>query len=258
LSSDTPVSIPILTRLIPDGVKPGRQLLVEFDPASQWLAVAATIAAGYLRNGGRVSYGANLRSPEAVRQDLLALGVDVAAMSKEGRLWLIDRYSATLTGGRLEGAGSSVFEPMEGGARFNSLKIADSSVQFLKESKQGHQAWDIIEFWPPGALAIGESMSEMLRFNEEKPYLEFLLSRGHPNDRKAKRINLYGVLRGVHSELFYNQLENAYDGVIDLRVIERDEEAKNLLRIRSLKGQPHDARWHEIQINTNGEATLVN
>ena len=56
---------------------------------------------------------------------------------------------------------------------------------------------------------------------------------------------------------FTSELESDVDGVIDLRVMERDEEAKNLLRIRSLKGQPHDARWHEIQIKRNGEATLI-
>jgi KaiC/GvpD/RAD55 family RecA-like ATPase len=259
LIPDNRVSIPILTGLIPDGVKPGTLFIVEFDPASQWLAVAATIAAAYLRNGGRVSYGAILRPPETVKENLLALGVDVSTVSKEGRFWLIDRYSATLTGGRLEGGDPSggPFEPIQGGARFRSLKVADSSVQWLKELKQGHESWDVIEFWPPGALAVGESMSQMLRFNDEKPYLEFLISRGIPNERKAKRINLTGVLRGVHTESFYNQVENAYDGVIDLRVMERDEEAKNLLRIRSLKGQPHDARWHEIQIKRNGEATLV-
>jgi len=56
---------------------------------------------------------------------------------------------------------------------------------------------------------------------------------------------------------FYNQLEGAVDGVIELRVMERDQEWKNLLCIRSLKGQPHDARWHEIEIKPNGEAALA-
>jgi hypothetical protein len=32
---------------------------------------------------------------------------------------------------------------------------------------------------------------------------------------------------------------------------------KNLLKLRSLKGQPHDNRWHEIQVKPNGEAILV-
>ena len=87
--------------------------------------------------------------------------------------------------------------------------------------------------------------------------LEWTISRVNPNERRAKRIFLSGVVRDVHTESFYKQLEMDYDGVIDLRVMERGEEVKNLLRVRSLKGQPHDTRWHEIQIKRNGEAALV-
>ena len=171
LPSDKPVSVPILTELVPDGIKPGTLFIVEFDPASQWLAVAATIAASYLRGGGCVGYVAQLRSPETVKESLLALGVDVSAAIREGRLFMNDWYSATLAAGRLEGgaAGAPVFEPIEGGVRVRSLKVADLSLEWLKLSKQGPQAWDIVETWPAGAINIGESMSQTLRFNEEKP-----------------------------------------------------------------------------------------
>lgn len=256
MPSDHPVSIPILTELIPDGIKPGTHFLVEFDPESQWLAIAATIKAGYLRASGRVAYAAQLRSPEAVKENLLALGVDVSAATSERRFTLDDWYSATLTGGRLGGGGSSESEPIEGGIRILSLRAADLSVQWLKDTEQGFQPWDVAETWPPGALTVFESQSQALRFNEEKPYLEYLITRALPNERRAKRIDLAGILRGVHTESFYKQLESIVDGVIDLRIMERDEEVKNLLRVRSLKGQPHDTHWHEIQIKPNSEAVL--
>jgi len=255
LSSDTLVSIPLLTQLIPDRVKPGTIFLVEFDPESQWLAVAVTITAGYLRAGGRVSYTAQLRSPETLRENLFALGVDISAATSEGRFALDDYYSATLTGGRLGGGGPAI-ERIEGGTRARSLKVADLSVQFLKDMKQDLESGGF-ESWPPGAFTVVESDSQFLRFNEEKPYLEWAISRVNPNIRRTKRIFFEGFVRGIHTESFYKRLESDADGVIDLRVMERDEEAKSLLRIRSLKGQPHDARWHEIQIKRNGEATLV-
>jgi len=254
MPSENTVSIPILTALVPDGIKLGTIFLVEFDPESQWLAVATTIAAGYLREGGRVIYGAQLRSSETVKENLLALGLDVAAATSQGRFNLNDWYSATLTGGRLEGP--SISEPIEGGNRMRSLKVADLSVQWLKDMKQGPESSSLSETWPPGALNILESSSQMLRFNEERPYLEFTISRLHPILRRAKRIHLKGVVRDIHTESFYKQLESDVDGVIDVRVMDRDEEAKNFLRIRSLKGQPHDARWHEIEIKPNGEAIL--
>ncbi len=203
-----------------------------------------------------MDYFATLRSPETVRENLRALGVDVSAVTGEGRFILDDWYSATLTGGRLDGGGPSIFEPIDGGIRVRSLKVADLSLESLKLSKQEPQPWDVAETLSP-ELLLSESHSQMLRFNEEKPYLEWLISRAHPNNRRAKRNVFSGVVREVHTVAFYKQLESDCDAVIDLRVMERDEEAKNLLRIRSLKGQPHDARWHEIQIKRNGEATLV-
>lgn len=258
LPSDDPLSIPILAALVPDGIRPGTLFLVEFDPESQWLAVAATITAGYLRAGGRVSYTALLRSPETVRENLLALGVDVSAAAREGRFAVDDYYSATLTGGRLDGGGPSVIERLEGGGyRPRSLKVVDLSVEWLKDMKQGPGAGRVWENWPPGALTIEESLSQMLRFNEEKPFLEWRVSRDHPNLRRTKRIFFGDFVRGIHSESFYKRLESDVDGVIDLRVMERDEGWKNFLCIRSLKGQPHDARWHEIKIKRNGEASLV-
>ncbi len=74
---------------------------------------------------------------------------------------------------------------------------------------------------------------------------------------KEGGVTLQGFIRGIHSEWLYKRMEAASDGVIDVRVMEREEEAKNFLRVRSLKGQPHDSRWHEIKIKSNGEATLA-
>lgn len=252
------VSVPLVGQLIPDGVKPGTILVVEYDPESQWLAVATAIAAHFLLANGRVGYAAMVRSPEEVEHQLEALGVDVAAAQKDNRLLIDDWFSATLTGGRLESAGAQteVFEPIQGRMRVRSLKVADLSIAWLKDAKEGFQPDDVVETWPPGALNISESSSEILRFNEENAYVEFMKTRVLPNERRAGRIHLISFVLGIHSEPFYKRMENACDGVIDIRVMERGEEAKNLLRMRSLKGQRHDGRWHEIEIKANGEAAL--
>lgn len=232
--------------------------MVEFDPESQWLPVATTIAARFLQANGRLGYAAEVRSPEDVKHDLEALGVDVATAYRDSRLLVDDWFSATLTGGRLESTGSQAafFEPIQGGFRAHSLKVADLSIQWLKDTKHGFQPDDVVETWPPGALVIDESNSEILRFNEENAYVEFMKTRALPNERRAGRIHLFGYVLGVHSESFYKRMESACDGVVDIRVMERGGEAKNLLRIRSLKGQPHDAKWHEITVKSNGEAAL--
>jgi len=132
-------NLPLIGRLVPDGVKAGTILVVEYDPESQWLAVAATIAAHFLHGNGRVGYAAMVRSPEEVKHQLEALGVDVTAAQKDNRLLIDDWFSATLTGGRLESAGTQtgVFEQIQGGQRARSLKVADLSIAWLKDMKEG-------------------------------------------------------------------------------------------------------------------------
>lgn len=248
------VKIPPLGNLIPDGIKPGTMLLVEFDPESQWFSIATTLAANTFRDDRYVGYLAMARPVEDVKQSLSEIGIDVRQTKALERLVVEDWYSATRSGGRLEPHGPEVFERTAEGLRVRSLRIADLSVDWLTTSKSGPRVYDIVDFWPPASLVIVESFSAILRFNDEKPFVEWLESRVNPEERKRKSITLQGIVRGVHSEWLYKRMESTCDGVVDLRVMEREEETSTFLRVRSLKGQPHDSRWHEIEIRSNGEA----
>jgi len=202
---------------------------------------------------------AQARAPEDIKRDLAALGVDVNSAEKEGRLDVSDQYSATLTGGRLEPAGpqTGFIEKIQGGMRFRSLKVADLSVEMLKASKDEYTGHLDRPGRSPVYLDIIESISEMLRFNEEKPYLEWMASRVTPRERMRKGATLHGCVRGLHSELFYKRMEAISDGVIDVSMREQDGESKSFLRLRSLRGQPYNGRWHRIDVEPNGEATLA-
>ncbi len=254
MSSGDRIGVPLLARLIPGGVKPGTIFTVEFDPDSQWLATSTTIAASSLKAEGHVAYASMTGPPEEFKESLVNLGVDIVAAIKERRLVIDDLYTATLTGGRVAEGG--VRTNFEGGWRMMSLKVADLSVEWLKDMKEGFKPEDVVETWPPGALGLADSHSDFMRFNEESPFLEFLITRNWTNHRRAGRIELVPFSRGVHSEAFYKRLEGASDGVIDVRMMERDGEARTLLRVRNLKRQPHDARWHEVTVKANGEAVL--
>jgi KaiC/GvpD/RAD55 family RecA-like ATPase len=256
--TSTSLGIPLLGELIPGGTKPGTIFMVEYDPESQWFSFATSITAGVLRSNGYVTYMVFTRSPEEFKYDLSALEVDLEIALNEGRLIVDDWYTASLAGGRIATpiATPGFFERTKGGWKAQSLKVADLSVQWLKESKDVVRAGHESENWPPGALAVGEAVSSLLRFNDEKEVLEWIESRVMPSERKSRRITMWGFTRGIHSEVFYKRLESTCDGVIDLRVMERGDEPKNFFRIRSLKGQPHDAHWHEIEIRQNGEAIL--
>jgi len=256
LSPIEPVNIPLLGQFIPDGIKPSTQLVVEFDPESQWLAVVTTIVSKWIQSGFRAVYAATSRPREEVINHLTRLGLDVAGSEKASRLRIDDWYSASLA---LERPTAEIEVIHDTYVRINSLKVADLSVDQLKLMKGS----DVLSKWPesPGSqsdvLSAVESFSVILRFNEEKSFLDWMESRNLPLNRKRGRINLVGILRRLHSEYFYTRIENACDGIIDIRAMEREEEVKNLLRVRSLKGQPHDTRWHEIKITSSGEASLT-
>lgn len=251
------VRIPLVDPFVPGGVKTGTVLIAEYDPESQWVSVITTIAAEYLKAKGRVGYMIFTRTPEDFKRDLAGLRIDVESVEREQRLQVYDWYSASLSGGRTQRGELAVIEKIPDGILVRSIKMADLSVQWLKDTKYGPQLEDVIETWPPGALAIGEAVSALLRFNNENDVLEWIETRVIPVERRAQRVAIWGFVRGIHSEAFYKRLEAMCGGVIDLRVMEHGESVKNFLRVRSLKGQPCDSRWHEVQVSANAEATIL-
>jgi len=263
LTSDERVIIPLFDGVIHGGVRPGTAFAVEFDPDSQWFAIAISIAAKVLMNSGIVLYGAMARPVDDTARDLSRLEVDVPNVFKEGRLRIDDFYTATLTGGRL--LSGSPLEPYELGLR-RSCNVSEFSIMQSKARKEidagkldpfGPKEFEKNILGKTGWLLIADSSSVLLRFNEERPFLEWFETRELRGIRMDKRIHLEGFVRGLHSEPFYKRIEAACDGIVDVRVLEQDGVLKNLLRLRTLKGQPHDTRWHEIEIRPNGEAALV-
>jgi len=232
---------------------PGTLFLVEYDPQSQWFAVASTMIARWLQSGQRALYAAMVRPRESVVKSLEKLGVDVIAKEQAAQLRIDDWYSITL---KPEASAPDPVPSTGPFYRYTSVKVGDLSLDFSKLLKSQQQT---LATWPDdqsGVLVVSESLSMLLRFNEEKHFLEWFEVRDVPLQRKLNRIHFFAFGRGLHSESFYRRIENICDGVVDVRVMERDDETKSYVRVQSLKGQPHDARWHRIEIKTNGEAVL--
>lgn len=258
--SSVRVKLPLLDQLIPDGIRPSTIFLVEFDPESQWFAVATTMISEVLKSGGNAAVHAFARPPEDMENDLYSLGVDVESAFKEGRLQINDFHTATLSGGRVEPLppGARPFENTPKGTKWLSLKIQDLSVEFLKDSKLPREASQLYRTtWPAGTLNVADSFSPFLRFNDEKSSADYLESRVYTEQRKAQRITLLPFVRGIHGDWFYKRMESASDGVIDIRTAEQDDKVRSTLRVRSLRGQPHDSGWRVIDIRPNGEAVLM-
>ncbi len=201
-----------------------------------WYAASITIAAGWLKTGGRVSYNVLAQMPDNVRTQFDILGLDTKELERSDRLRIWDWYSATL------GAKSKEKHAPP------SLKIADLSIWFSREVMQlPHE---------PDLLRINDNGSVTARFNDEKSWVEFMLTRGFPVSPLRKITTILPVAKGVHSEWAYKQLESAVDGIVDFKIEEAADERRNLIGIRMLRNVPFDPRWHQLKTNENFEVTL--
>lgn len=94
------------------------------------------------------------------------------------------------------------------------------------------------------------------RFNDEKAWFEFLLTRGIPIGAVRKSTLIFGLTVGVHSEWAYKTLESAVDGIIDFKLDETVNPPRSMIRIRRLRDVAYDAGWHPLKTTKNFELIL--
>jgi len=108
----------------------------------------------------------------------------------------------------------------------------------------------------PRYLRIWDNSSVLARFNDDRAWVEFLVTRIFPSAFYTKSTLIVGVIRGVHSDAVYRQLEDAADGVIDFKIEDIGEKTRDVLRIRSMRNVSFDREWHRLKIGENFEVSL--
>jgi len=108
----------------------------------------------------------------------------------------------------------------------------------------------------PEWCRILDDFSCLGRFNEEKSWVEFVRTRMLPISSLWKSTGIGGLMKGVHSEWAYKNLEAACDGVVDFKLDETGEEARSMIRIKSMRNVGFDSRWHTLKVADNSEVTL--
>ena len=108
----------------------------------------------------------------------------------------------------------------------------------------------------PGVLYISDNTSAPARFNDERVYVEYVLTRVIPSYTMNQSIGLRGLLKGVHNEWVYKQLEAAHAGIIDFTVEQVGGEWKNFITLRSMRDVGHDSRPHPLKVDENLQVTL--
>ena len=228
--------LPLIENLTRLPVPFGSNILVEFDPASQWFNACLTILAGWLKSSGTATYFLSARPPDNLRIQIDRLGLDAKDLESKDKLQIWDFYSATLGQKSKEKYG------------FDSLKVADLSIVISRGVMHGSVS--------PNHIFLRENFSTLFRFNDEKSSLEYLLTRALPAATLTKSTSIHGITTGVHSDWVYKQLEAAVEGVLDLKVEEVEGEARNIIRIRKMLNAPFDSRWHTLKVGDNFEVSL--
>jgi KaiC/GvpD/RAD55 family RecA-like ATPase len=237
--------VALIEDLLRTPLQPGSTILVEYDPTSTWYQASLTITAQWLRAGGVVSYHVAAQSPESIRSQLTQMGLDVKTLEASDKLRVFDWYTATL--GRKSPERYA----------FYSLKVNDLSPLFSKYMMASADTTDTVPPTPtPDWLRVLDDTSCLSRFNEEKNWVEFVRTRLIPIGALWKSTGIGGVIKGVHSDWTYKNLEASSDGVIDFKLDETGEEAKSMIRIRSFRSAGFDSKWHPLITNENSEVAL--
>ncbi len=229
--------IPLIEDLTSGSLPIGSNLTVEYDSASQWYNASLTMTAGCLDSGGKVWYTCLAQPPGYIRSQLKRLGVNTEELEKNERFRITDWYTATLGQKSQERHAT------------DSLKIADLSILVGKWLK---------ELPGPDWLRFSDDISVLARFNDEKFWVEFVLARLNPYSRLWGSTAVRGIIKGVHSEAVYRQLEAAADGIIDFKLEEtEDGKTRDLMRIRSMRNMDFERGWHQLKTGKNFEVTLL-
>jgi hypothetical protein len=102
-------------------------------------------------------------------------------------------------------------------------------------------------------LRIWDNLSTLGRFNEEKNWVEFVLERELLFGVSIGATTFHGIVNGVHEGWVYKRLEDAHDGIVDVRV---GDDGKDLIRIRNMREVGFNRKWHELTISPNLEVSL--
>ena len=232
--------IPLIEDLTKGPVPLGSNLLIEFDPASQWYNSCVTMAAGWVKDGGSVGYNGFIQPPNNVRLQFSRAGLNVDDLENKDRLRVYDWYTPTLGRKSKEKYG------------IDSLKVADQSIVFRFTEDDLNNPEDLE--WAE-TLRIADNFSTLARFNDEKSWIEFMLTRVYPIGSVRKSTLIFGIMKGVHSEWAYKQLEASADGIIEFR-LEGLEKTRDLVQIRTMRNVHFNRELHELKVGENFEVTL--
>ncbi len=235
----------MLGELVPGGLEYGRFYLVEFEPQSLWYETSVTVAAHALRNGVKTEYHVLLHHPEAVRESLQKLQVDVGNAEERDMLRILDTDSVT--------TGLQTPEKLHAGPdpyQAQTLNVRDWGKDLEHQIKKGlpveQKKW----------LHVDDSTSVLCQYSDEKTILDYKRTRWIPYARARDLTEVAALVVDTASQSFYREFESFSDGIFDFMSREEEGHMEHYARLRILRGKSCDTSWHALRLSENGEVKL--
>ena len=229
----------MLKEMIPGGLSYGANYLVEFEPQSLWYETSLTLTAEALKQGLRVDYHTFMHVPSEVKGSLSGLGLDITRLEGDTSFRVLDSY----TGSTFLGPPQTI------GARWKnfekSLDLKDWAAGISEESTNPLER-------DKNRLHVDDNTSVLLQHNSEKSFIDYWRTHILLNARILNLAILHAAVTGVYSDTFYSQFEALCDGVIEFRGREEKGQIEQYMRVRTIRGKPHDSRWRHLRLLENG------
>ena len=180
-----------------------------------------------------------LNSPDKLRARLQQSGFDTAKLEADDKLRIQDYYTATL--------GKISRESHPNPVKVNEMTLAWAKV--IKWAEQNGPETHLLRIW--------NNLSTLGRFNDEKTWVEFILSRDLLLGEKLGATTIRGIVKGVHEEWVYRRLEDSHDGIIDMKLEDAGKETLDMIRIRGMREVNFDRKWHQLKVDRTFTVSLA-
>lgn len=233
------IALPILKEMIPGGLSYGANYLVEFESQSLWYETSLTITAQALRQGLRTDYHTFMHVPTEIKRGLSRLGLEIPKMEEDASFRVLDSYtSSTFLGPQQtkEKQWANFEKSLD--LKDWAAGVTDTSINPLERDKN--------------RLHVDDNTSVLLQHNSEKSFIDFWRTHIILDARILNLSILHAVVTGVYSDTFYSQYEALCDGVIEFRGREEKGQIEQYMRVRTIRGKPHDSRWRHLRLLENG------
>jgi KaiC/GvpD/RAD55 family RecA-like ATPase len=215
-----PATISILDNLVEGGLPQSATIMILGPSASGKTVLLENLMYTSLNNERPCVFIATMQFPSEIRKEMKALGFDTSEYEKKEKLAFIDCYSAA--------AGKTSVEKYSVSSITDLTRLGTELSTCLESL--GKETEVFLDSVAPWVAAL-------------KP--EFIISFVHGTGAKVKAGDgrfYFTVGTSVEKE-FLTKIEEASDGVIELKILESEKEPRRKLGIRKIRGRKHSTRW---------------